>query len=71
MFQTFCKDEIFISMQSKVKKGFMCEKVETFAEFIFADNQYYSFLRIWAKSAKINSAKKSSAQISSANNFFP
>jgi len=26
-----------------VKKGFMREKVETFAEFIFADNQYYSF----------------------------
>jgi len=49
MFQTFCKDEIFIH-----------EKMENFAEFSFADTNIYSFLRnlflrIWAKCAKINS----------------
>jgi len=45
-------------MQSKVKIYFTDEKVENFAEFIFAE-----FI--------INSAKKSSTQVFSANNFFP
>jgi len=40
-------------------------------EFIFADDQYLFCLQIYTKSAKINSATKSSAQISFTNNFFP
>jgi len=40
MFQTFCKDEIFINyMQNKVK-FLRVKKLENFAGFSFADDQY-------------------------------
>ena len=50
-----------------MKLIFTGENMENVAEVIFADEQYYLF--IFANLDKIR--KKSSVQISSANNFFP
>jgi len=76
MFQTFCKDEIFINyMQNKVK-FLRVKKLENFAGFSFADDQYlfifaeFNFANL-GEIRKHKFRKKISAQISSANNFFP